>query len=152
MSPRFTPSPVLIPKGEGGLMKDSVALCNQIRSVDEARFGKTRGHVSPGTMGQYRPSVEDQFGAGVEAAPDSPPSDLFSGNSIEGVYVAVNLSLRLALGDLQGVRRLQVHPKCGRSTEIAGQAKGVSEEMPRCPWNDVGDAALRDAQIPGNPV
>lgn len=44
------PIHVLIPKGEGGLAKDSVAMCNQIRCVDEARFGKTYGHVSPGTM------------------------------------------------------------------------------------------------------
>ena len=55
--------------------------------------------------------------------PDNPPLGPFSGNSIERVYVALNLFLSLALGDLQGVRRLQVHPKCGRSTEIAGQAK-----------------------------
>jgi mRNA-degrading endonuclease toxin of MazEF toxin-antitoxin module len=26
------------------------SMCNQIRCVDEARFGKTYGHVSPGTM------------------------------------------------------------------------------------------------------
>ena len=44
------PIHVLIPKGEGGLAKDSIAMCNQIRCVDEARFGKTYGHVSPGTM------------------------------------------------------------------------------------------------------
>jgi len=25
-------------------------MCNQIRCVDEVRFGKTRGHVSPATM------------------------------------------------------------------------------------------------------
>jgi mRNA interferase MazF len=34
------PVNVAVPKGEGGLLKDSVALCNQIRCVDEARFGK----------------------------------------------------------------------------------------------------------------
>jgi len=44
------PIHVLIPKGEGGLAKESVALCNQIRCVDEARFGKTYGLVSPATM------------------------------------------------------------------------------------------------------
>jgi mRNA interferase MazF len=48
--PKLYPINVLIPKGEGGLRKDSVALCNQIRSVDEIRFGKTYGHVSPATM------------------------------------------------------------------------------------------------------
>ena len=44
------PVNVAIPKGEGGLGKDSVALCNQIRCVDEARFGKTYGQVSAATM------------------------------------------------------------------------------------------------------
>jgi len=47
---RLIPIHVLIPKGEGGLAKDSVAMCNQIRCVDEARFGKTYGHVSLATM------------------------------------------------------------------------------------------------------
>ena len=56
------PITVLIPKGEGGLMKDSVAMCNQIRSVDEARFGKTRGHVSPGTMGKIDQALKISLG------------------------------------------------------------------------------------------
>jgi len=47
---RLYPINVLIPKGEGGLDKDSVALCNQIRTVDEARFGRVYGILSPGTM------------------------------------------------------------------------------------------------------
>ena len=48
--PKLYPVNVLIRKGEGGLEKDSVALCNQIRCVDEARFGKTYGIVSAETM------------------------------------------------------------------------------------------------------
>jgi mRNA interferase MazF len=56
------PIAVLIPKGEGGLMKDSVALCNQIRSVDETRFGKTHGHVSPGTMAQIDQALKISLG------------------------------------------------------------------------------------------
>jgi len=47
---KLYPVNVPIPKGEGGLVKDSVALCNQIRCVDEARFGKTHGQVSAATM------------------------------------------------------------------------------------------------------
>lgn len=47
---KLYPVNVFIPKGEGGLTKDSVALCNQIRTVDELRFGKTYGVVSPRTM------------------------------------------------------------------------------------------------------
>ena len=33
-----------------GLEKDSVALCNQIRTVDEARIGRVYGTLSPGFM------------------------------------------------------------------------------------------------------
>lgn len=47
---KMYPINVLIPKGEGGLDKDSVALCNQIRCVDEERFGKVYGVVTNGTM------------------------------------------------------------------------------------------------------
>jgi hypothetical protein len=35
---------------QAGLPKDSVVLCNQIRCVDGARFGKTDGQVSVATM------------------------------------------------------------------------------------------------------
>jgi mRNA interferase MazF len=56
--PRLFPVNVLIPKGEGGLDKDSVALCNQIRCVDEARFGKTYGVVSATTMGKVAEALK----------------------------------------------------------------------------------------------
>ena len=52
------------------------------------------------------------------------PKNTWLFNAEMGVDVALNLFLSLALSHLQGVRRLQVHPKCGRSTEIAGQPKG----------------------------
>lgn len=48
-SPSY-PVNVLIRKGEGGLAKDSVALCNQIRCVDESRFGRTYGVLQPATL------------------------------------------------------------------------------------------------------
>jgi mRNA interferase MazF len=44
------PVDVPVPKGEGGLIKDSVVQCNLIRCVDERRFGKTLGHLSKSTM------------------------------------------------------------------------------------------------------
>ena len=44
------PMNVQIPKGEGGLSKDSVVLCNQIRTVDEVRFLKIYGQLSEETM------------------------------------------------------------------------------------------------------
>ena len=61
---KLYPINVLIPKGEGGLTKDSVALCNQIRSVDERRFGKTHGHVSPGTMAKIDQALKISLGLG----------------------------------------------------------------------------------------
>ena len=44
------PINVPIPKGEGGLTIASVVPRGQIRTVDEARFGKVYGQLSPSTM------------------------------------------------------------------------------------------------------
>jgi len=46
------PSPiyVLIKKGDGGTTKDSYALCDQIRTVDQRRFGGIYGTLAPQTM------------------------------------------------------------------------------------------------------
>src|SRR5580658_6672987 len=41
------PISVRIPEGGAGLVKESVVMCNQIRTVDEQRFGKIYGQVSP---------------------------------------------------------------------------------------------------------
>jgi len=45
-----SPIYVLIKKGDGGTAKDSYALCDQIRVVDQQRFGKVYGVLSPETM------------------------------------------------------------------------------------------------------
>lgn len=47
-----TPSPiyVLIRKGDGGTTKDSFALCDQIRTVDQQRFRSVYGALSGDTM------------------------------------------------------------------------------------------------------
>jgi mRNA interferase MazF len=55
---KLYPINVFIPKGEGGLDKDSVALCNQIRCVDEARFGKTYGVASAETMKKVEQAIK----------------------------------------------------------------------------------------------
>ncbi len=47
---REYPVDVRVPKGEGGLEKESVVLGNQIRSVDETRFGRIYGQFSNTTM------------------------------------------------------------------------------------------------------
>ena len=44
------PSCVQIPKGEGGLAADSVALCHQLRALDKARLLKRLGAVSLKTL------------------------------------------------------------------------------------------------------
>jgi len=44
------PFAVWVPKGEGGLEKDSLVLCNQIRTLDEKRIVKYRGYLNSSTM------------------------------------------------------------------------------------------------------
>jgi mRNA interferase MazF len=45
-----SPIYVLAPKGDGGLKKDSLVLCDQVRTVDQLRFGRAFGVLSPETM------------------------------------------------------------------------------------------------------
>jgi mRNA interferase MazF len=40
------PSCVFIPKGEGGLVSDSVALCHQLRVLDRTRLARRLGSVT----------------------------------------------------------------------------------------------------------
>ena len=40
-----------VPKGEGGLKKNSIALCSQIRVVDMERVEDVLGIISPEVMG-----------------------------------------------------------------------------------------------------
>ncbi len=44
------PSAFLVPKGEGGLPEDSVALCHQIRVLDKSGLQNYLGTVSPHTL------------------------------------------------------------------------------------------------------
>jgi mRNA interferase MazF len=46
------PDNVFIPKGEGGLTEDSVALCGQVRAISHNRLRSKRGELSPDTLGQ----------------------------------------------------------------------------------------------------
>jgi len=48
--PKRYPVDVAIPRGEGGLTKDSVVQCNLLRSVDERRFVRPLGQLSTATM------------------------------------------------------------------------------------------------------
>jgi mRNA interferase MazF len=46
------PSPIYVPvkMGDGGATKDSCILCDQIRVVDQSRFGRVYGALAPETM------------------------------------------------------------------------------------------------------
>jgi mRNA interferase MazF len=44
------PTCVLVRQGEGGLLKDSVALCHQLRVMDRGRFLRRLGTVSEDVM------------------------------------------------------------------------------------------------------
>jgi mRNA interferase MazF len=47
-----SPSPIYVPvkRGDGGTAKDSMVLCDQIRTVDQRRFRKVCGALSTETM------------------------------------------------------------------------------------------------------
>jgi mRNA interferase MazF len=47
---RIYPTHVELAGGEGGLAKDSVALCEQVRAISKNRLTKKIGHVSPQKM------------------------------------------------------------------------------------------------------
>ncbi len=47
---RLYPVNVHVQKGDGGLDKDSVVQCDQIKSLDKMRILKQRGHFSKDTM------------------------------------------------------------------------------------------------------
>ena len=47
---KFSPIHVEIPSGEGGLVKDSVAHCGQVRAVDRERLGARLGTLERARM------------------------------------------------------------------------------------------------------
>jgi mRNA interferase MazF len=59
---RFYPVHVRIPAGHAGLAKESVALCNQIRTVDEVRFGKVYGKLSGSMMQEVNRALKISLG------------------------------------------------------------------------------------------
>ena len=52
------PSCVLVAKGEGGLLGDSVALCHQLRVLDKTRLLKRLGAVSQHTLAAVEACVK----------------------------------------------------------------------------------------------
>jgi mRNA interferase MazF len=57
-----SPVYVLAPKGDGGLKKDSLVLCDQIRTVDQQRFGRFFGVLSPETMAKVDRALSISLG------------------------------------------------------------------------------------------
>jgi len=51
------PSHVFIPAGNGGLIQDSVILCEQIRVIDKQRIVKKLGHLSDSYMGEIEKAL-----------------------------------------------------------------------------------------------
>ena len=54
---KLLPSHVLVPAGEGGLTQDSVALCEQVRVVDQGRLLSRLGDLSASRMQQVSDSL-----------------------------------------------------------------------------------------------
>lgn len=59
---RNLPTALFIPKGEGGLKEDSVALVDQIRAVDKKRIGKRIGVLSKGYLNRLDVIVKKTLG------------------------------------------------------------------------------------------
>jgi mRNA interferase MazF len=55
---RQYPVDVPVPKGEGGLTKDSVVQCNQIRSVDEKGLVRALGQLRPATTAKVSQALK----------------------------------------------------------------------------------------------
>ncbi len=60
--PRQYPVDVPVPRGEGGLSKDSVIQCNLIRCVDENRIIRSLGHMVPRTMERVSSALRISLG------------------------------------------------------------------------------------------
>lgn len=55
---RVFPFQVRIPAGEGGLKRNSKALCEQIRTVSRQRLKRRFGHLSPERMQELRAALD----------------------------------------------------------------------------------------------
>lgn len=56
------PTEVLLKAGEGGMLKDSVALLNQIRSVDKKRLVRRLGRIDAEAMHRVDRSIQISLG------------------------------------------------------------------------------------------
>jgi mRNA interferase MazF len=56
------PTEVHLEPGEGGLKKDSVVLCNQVRTIDRERLIKRVGKLKPGSMEMVEAALSISLG------------------------------------------------------------------------------------------
>jgi mRNA interferase MazF len=47
---RIYPSHVILASGDGGLVKESVAVCEQVRAIQTARLVRQLGHLAPASI------------------------------------------------------------------------------------------------------
>ncbi len=51
------PTHALLPQGEGGLWRDSIALCEQVRTLEKTRLSRRIGAVSPEAMARIEQAL-----------------------------------------------------------------------------------------------
>lgn len=59
---KVSPICVTVPRGEAGLGKDSIILCNQIRTVDGSHFGTVLGNLRDATMARVDEALKISLG------------------------------------------------------------------------------------------
>ncbi len=59
------PSCILVKKGDGGLDKDSVALCHQMRVIDKSRLQKKLGSVNSNTLSDIEECILFTMGISI---------------------------------------------------------------------------------------
>jgi mRNA interferase MazF len=66
---KASPIYVLVKKGDGGSTKDSYVLCDQIRTVDQRRFGRFFGILGPETMSAVDRALLISLGLSIKRIP-----------------------------------------------------------------------------------
>jgi mRNA interferase MazF len=59
---RIYPNEALIPKGQAGLRRDSIAMAHQLRTLSKTRLGRHIGHLDdPGVRDEVRSAMRTQL-------------------------------------------------------------------------------------------
>ena len=68
------PTHIGVYAGEVGLLKDSVILLEQIRTIDKARLKEKMGHLSDKQMNDVNSAISVSFGLSIDKKDDVTPS------------------------------------------------------------------------------